>query len=167
MANPIPQRIPPLVWRRPAFIWTPVALALAIGWPLAVMRDDGALAYTIVIAGALVYAMALVSLGAAWAMGQPPRTRRDVVIHVLGAGVIASLAAPFVLTRLLGAVAETEGAGGAQAFDMGMSLSMTPLALVLGLPIALASGIVFSILALQRGRGVSEEELRHDVQPFR
>ena len=38
--QPIPQRIPPLTWRKPAFLWTPIALALAIGWPVALFYDD-------------------------------------------------------------------------------------------------------------------------------
>lgn len=167
MTTPIPQRIPPLIWRRPAFLWTPLALAIAVGWPLALLRDDPALANTALVAGAVVYALALVSLGAAWVIGRAPRTRRDVVMHILAAGALTSLAAPFVLTRLLGAVADYEQTGAAEAFSMQMSLAMTPLALVLGLPIALASGIVFAVLALTRPKGPSAEDVRHGVQPFR
>ena len=32
MRAPIPQRIAPLSWRKPAFLWTPAALAIAIGF---------------------------------------------------------------------------------------------------------------------------------------
>jgi hypothetical protein len=40
---PIPQRIPPLAWRAPAILWTPLALAVAIGWPAAIFYDEPAM----------------------------------------------------------------------------------------------------------------------------
>jgi hypothetical protein len=54
-------------------------------------------------------------------------------------------------------------------FNLGMALSMAPLALVLCLPIALISGVAFSWIALTRGR-IGEGDLldfrTSNVQPF-
>ena len=102
----------------------------------------------VLVAGASVFALALATLGASWALGRAPRARRIVVGHVVIAGALASLAAPFVLTQLLAIVADYEHAGAGQRFTLPMSLALAPLALVLGLPVALASGIVFAWVAL-------------------
>ncbi len=162
--TPIPQRIAPLAWRRPAYVWTPLALAAAIGWPYLAFREDGALANMALIAGAFVYALALTSLGAAWAFGRAPRSRREVVLHVIGAGLIAALSAPYVLTRLLGATVD-HGAG---VFSMSMAMGVTPLAVVLGLPVALLSGLVFALIALRRpAADQAPAQDAYDVQPFR
>lgn len=162
--KPIPQRIAPLAWRKPAFIWTPLALAAAIGWPYLAFREDGALANMALIAGAFVYAMALTSLGVAWAFGRAPRSRREVVLHVIAAGAIAALGAPYAITRLLGAAAEHGG----ESFSLAMAMGVTPLAVVLGLPAALLSGLVFALIALRRPRAeAAETRDAYDVQPFR
>ena len=164
---PIPQLIPPLEWREPAFIWTPIALALAIGWPAALLPNDVALQRLALVAGAVVFAFALLTLGASWALGRAPRTRRTVVLHVLFAGVAAALAAPFVLSELLALVAGAERTGN---FSTSMSLALTPLALVFGLPMALLSGTVFAWIALSRPRQERVDDrifVADDVQPFR
>jgi hypothetical protein len=158
---PIPRRIPPLAWRKPAFIWTPLALAFAIGWPFLAFRESTGLANTMLITGAFVYAAALTTLGVAWAFGRAPRSRREVVLHVVIAGMAAALAAPYVLTRLLSVAAE-----GDSAFTLPMALSVTPLAIVLGLPIALLSGLAFALVALERP-GARGDAPRIEVQPFR
>lgn len=164
-APPVPERIPPLSWRKPAWAWTPLALTLAVGWPALLFYDDPGPRQLALAALFIVFALALVSLGAAWAIGQPPKTRRTVILHVVIAGALASLAAPFVLTRLVAVLAARDPFG----FDI--ALAMTPLALVLGLPGTLLSGIVFGWIALARPRPVAEladdELFRHDVQPFR
>jgi hypothetical protein len=165
---PIPQRIPPLTWRRPAFLWTPIALALAIGWPAALFWDDRGPVRVAIAALLIVFALALVSLGASWVMGRAPRSRRVVVLHVVAAGVVAALAAPFVLTWALATVAEYEHEGAAEHFTLAMSLATTPLVLMLGLPVVLVSGIVFAWLALKRGAVRNyAEDYRSQVQPFR
>jgi hypothetical protein len=164
---PIPQLIPPLEWRKPAFIWTPVALVLAMGWPAALFANEVALQRLALVAGAVVFALALLTLGASWTVGRAPRTRRAVVLHVLFAGVLAALAAPFVLTELLALVAGGEQAGN---FGASMSMALTPLALVLGLPVALISGTVFAWTALSKPRHDQIDErifVADDVQPFR
>lgn len=163
---PIPQRIPPLAWRSPSFIWTPIALAAALGWPSALFYDQPRLQQLALIAGAAVFALALVTLGASWALGRAPRTRRTVVLHVLAATAIAALAAPFVLTQMLPLAPDSE------ALASPLSLAVTPMALVFGLPMALVSGLLFALIALERRR--SDGELAedgvlqpNDVQPFR
>jgi hypothetical protein len=164
---PIPQLIPPLEWRRPAFIWTPIALALAIAWPAALFSNDVAFQRLALVAGAAVFALALLTLGASWALGRAPRTRRTVVLHVLFAGVLASFAAPFVLTELLALVAGAERAGN---FSAAMSMALTPLALVFGLPMALISGTVFAWIALSQPRQERVDDrifVADDVQLFR
>jgi len=166
----IPQRIPPLSWRKPAFLWTPIALAAAVGWPAALFYNNSGPQRLALIVGAIVFALALVSLGVSWASGQAPRSRRTVVLHVVLAGALVTLIAPFVLTQLLAMVASSQEAASAGSFTLAMSLTMVPLALVVGLPVMLVSGIIFSWLALSRGRRdelLNDGELRDDVQPFR
>jgi hypothetical protein len=164
---PIPVRIPPLTWRKPVFLWTPLALAAAIGWPALLFQNDGALQKLAVVAGAAVFALAMVTLGIAWGTGKAPRTRRTVVIHVLFAGAIASLLAPFVLTTLLAGVADYEHAGDGARFSIEMSLAMVPLGLVIGLPVGLVSGIVFAWLGLTRAKLEDDGLGAFETQPFR
>lgn len=165
--QPIPQRIPPLAWRKPAFLWTPIALTFAIGWPAALFYEEHGPQRLAIASLFVVFAIALVTLGASWVAGKPPRSRRVVVLHVVTAGVIAALAAPFMLTWLLGVVAEYEHQGAAEQFSFAMSFATTPLVVMLGLPVVLVSGIVFAWTALKRGVPAREEDYRHDVQPFR
>jgi hypothetical protein len=169
MAAPaIPQRIPPLTWRRPVFIWTPIALALAIGWPAGIFYADAGPQRLTLIAGATVFAIALITLGAMWASGRPPRSRRIVVLHVVIAGALTLLLAPIVLGELMTFIAaSTERAG---TLTFGMSLAMIPLAIVIGLPITLVSGIMFAWVALSHRRKhelLEDHVFREDVQPFR
>jgi len=165
---PIPQRIPPLRWRQPTVLWTPAALALAIGWPAALFWDDRGPLRVAIATLLIIFALALVSLGASWMIGRPPRTRRVVVLHVVTAGVAAALVAPFALTWILATVAEAETQGQAEHFSLAMSLATTPLTLMLGLPVVLISGVVFAWVALQRGIARDDaEDYRSQVQPFR
>ncbi len=170
---PIPQRIPPLTWRQPAFLWTPIALAAAIGWPALLFYNDYGLQQLVVIAGAAVFALALVTLGASWMLRRPPKTRRTVVMHVVVAGAIASCVAPFILTQLLGAVADYSHSSAAASFTAPMAMALLPLAIVLGLPVALVSAIAFTWIALKRQVPAEPHDLLNDgmlhsdVQPFR
>ena len=165
--QPIPQRIPPLTWRKPAFLWTPIALALAIGWPAALFYEEPNPQRFAISSLFVVFAIALISLGVSWFTGRPPKTRRVVVLHVVTAGAIGALLAPFILTWLLALVAEYEHEGAAEHFSLVMSLATTPLVVMIGLPVVLISGIVFAWVALKRGAPMREEDYRHDVQPFR
>lgn len=161
---PVPQRIPPLRWRGPAFVWTPLALAAGIGWPAAIFYNDAGLQKVILIVSAAAFAVALVTLGASWTLGRAPRTRRVVILHVLFAGLVASIAAPFVLTRVLATVST----GPAAHFPLSMSAAMAPLALMLGLPLALISGALFAWIALKRENPdeLPDNIRSMDVNPF-
>lgn len=149
MNAPIPQRIAPLVWRRPAFVCTPFGLAVAIGWPLVLFQEDPGLQRLALAAGLATFAAALVSLSVSWLLGFVPKTRRVVVLHVLMAGALFTFAAPFALPGLLAAA---NHGGAREVFGIGMAMALTPLGLVLVLPIALVSGIAFAWLALTRGQ---------------
>jgi hypothetical protein len=169
--EPIPHRIPALSWRKPTWLWTPIALALAIGWPVVLFQQNAAPQRFVLIAGAAVFAVALITLGASWALGRAPRTRREVVLHVVLAGALMCLVSPFLLTQLLAAVADYERAGAAESFNLTMTMAMIPVALIVGLPISLISGIVFSFVAMTRLDPWTPPDddvfSRRDVQPFR
>lgn len=174
--TPIPQRIPPLTWRRPVLLWTPIALILALGWPPLLLRNDSGLAQTALIGGALVFALAFTSMGISWIGKRAPRTRREVIVHIVGAGALVALATPFVIVSLLGAVAEAEQSS--TGLRAAAPYALTPLALLLGLPIAFFFGLVFSFVALRkrpsaiperrRGRALERRTAQdmHEVQPF-
>jgi hypothetical protein len=151
MRAPIPQRVAPLTWRKPAVLCTPVALALAIGWPAALFWQEPNLQRLTLVAGMTVFALALCSLGAAWALGRAPKSRRVAVLHVLFAGFVVAVLAPFALSELLGVLAAYKNAAPGEGFSLATALAMAPLALIVGLPIALISGLLFAWLALTRG----------------
>lgn len=163
----IPQRIPALSWRRPTFVWTPLALAAAIGWPVAALQNEGALAPYALVAGAAMFALALTTLGLFWATGRAPKTRREIVSHVVWAGAAAALIGPFVLMQVLALVADYEREGAGAGFTLGMPAAVAPLALMLALPIALISGLVFALIALAPGEARGADDAPTDVQPFR
>lgn len=167
MRAPIPLRVAPLAWREPVFLWTPLALAVAVGWPTGLFFNDPDLQSVALVLALGVFAIALLTLGAAWALGRAPRTRRVVVMHVLAAATLTALAAPFVLPELLTLVVEPGDR--AARFDIAMALAIAPLALVICLPIALVSGMAFAWIALTRGR-IGEGDLidfrTSNLQPF-
>lgn len=89
------------------------------------------------------------------------------MLHIVLAGGVTAILAPLVLTKLLAAVVDYAHPGSGENFDASMSLAMTPLAFVLGLPLALLSGIVFAWVALSPPRQAEATLNRYDVQPFR
>jgi|CXWL01.1.fsa_nt_gi heme/copper-type cytochrome/quinol oxidase subunit 3 len=164
---PVPQLIPPLLWRAPAFIWTPIALVLAIGWPATLMGGDEGATRGVMIAGGVTFALALTSLAVGWAGKRPPRTYRTVIMHVLAAGLLVALVAPFVLVGMIefSAASRTPEQDSVQ-LPLSASLTMIPLTLLIGLPTALFSGIVFALVAFVKAQR-DETSGRNDVQPFR
>ncbi|UPT63960.1 MAG: hypothetical protein M0D54_05295 [Hyphomonadaceae bacterium JAD_PAG50586_4] len=160
---PIPQRIPALTWRKPAFLWTPIALALAISWPLALFYGNPGSQRLAVTALFAVFGLSLMTLGVRWAMGKAPKMRSIVVSHIVLVSLLVALLSPLALSGLLG----TQSAGEQVTFSM--SLSILPLILLIGLPIALVSGVLFAWTALTRPK--SKDDLivtfQGDVQPFR
>lgn len=162
---PIPQRIPPLSWRKPAFLWTPLALGLAISWPLALFYGNPGSQRLAVTALFAVFGLSLMTLGARWAMGKAPKMRSIVVSHIVSVALVVALLSPFALGQLLGG----ENAG--QHVTFSMALSVLPLLLLVGLPIALISGVLFAWVALTRPKTTNSDDLiitfQGDVQPFR
>jgi hypothetical protein len=144
---PIPRRIPPLRWRKPALLWGPLAVVLALGWPAFLLAADGGLAYFALIAGAMGFAAALLSLGAAWVLGRAPNARRVVVGHVVAGCALASLLAPPLFAWLLEALSDYEGLGRDIGIKPETAFALAPLALSLGLPAGLFAGAVFSLVA--------------------
>jgi hypothetical protein len=123
---PIPQRFPALTWRKPAVLWAPAALILALGWPAwALMDEPGMLRFT-VLAGAAALVVALISFGIFLALGKPPRTRRAVMHHVLLGGLVAALLSPFFLQSGLEALA-TQSGQTAAPLPHGAALALAPL----------------------------------------
>jgi hypothetical protein len=167
MRAPIPHRIAPLAWRKPAVLWTSLGLAAAIGWPTALFYNDPGPQRLALLLSLVVFALALMTLGAAWAMGHAPRSRRIVVLHVVVAGTLTALAAPFLLSDLLALVGDGQTADA--SISPAMALAVTPLALLIGPPAALISGMMFAWIALTRGR-IGEGDLldfrTSNVQPF-
>ncbi|HYD86636.1 MAG TPA: hypothetical protein VEA80_04115 [Vitreimonas sp.] len=151
MRAPIPQRIAPLTWRKPAVLCTPLALICAIGWPAAAFWQEPNIQRLTLAAGMIVFALALCSLGASWTLGRAPRTRLTAVLHVVGAGAAVALLAPFALTELLAAASGQTGLESGAVSAVSLGVAMAPLALIVGLPIATVSGVVFAWLALARG----------------
>jgi hypothetical protein len=160
---PIPQRIPPLTWRKPAFLWTPIALALAISWPLALFYGNPGSQRLALTALFAVFGLSLITLGARWAMGKPPKMRSIVVSHIVLVSLVVALLSPFALSGLLGE------SGGGEQLTFSMSLSVLPLILLVGLPIALISGVLFAWTALTRPKSTDDliVTFQGDVQPFR
>jgi hypothetical protein len=156
---PIPRRFAPLIWRRPALLWTPLALALAIGWPAGLFFLDGGLRQFALAVGAGVFTLALSTLGASWMLAAAPRARRVVVAHVVIAAALTALAAPFVLAATLSVFPN---------FTPAMALALAPLALMLALPTAFVSGVAFAWIALAAPRPTTPDpqQVRHEVQPF-
>lgn len=143
-------------------------MALSIGWPAALFYEAIGPQRLIITTLFLVFALALVSLGASWAMGHAPKSRRIVVLHVVLAGAVMILAAPFLLEWFLATVGGPDGEDATDHVSLAMSFATTPLVVMVGLPVVLVSGILFAWTALKRGAAVDRtEDYRHDVQPFR
>lgn len=143
----VPQRFPPLAWRKPAWAWAPIGVVLGLGWPALALRQESGLAPMVLIGGALAFALAAISLGAAWAMRRPPRTYKTVLAHVLAAGLIVALAAPFAFTHLLEWIARSEGGEGGLGLPSRLNVLLWPLALLIGLPTLCFAGLAFALCA--------------------
>lgn len=156
---PIPQFIPPLRWRAPAILWIPLALAVAIGWPMAALSGEGLLARALPLGDAIAFVLGMVTLGAGWAAGRAPRTYRAVVLHIVVAGVMVSLAAPFVLASLIKVAGAGENADAASGLSFAAALAMAPFAVLVGLPASLLSGVTFALLALVKPKRFSPDPI--------
>jgi multisubunit Na+/H+ antiporter MnhG subunit len=130
-------------------LWTPVALALAVGWPALLLSSDATMARGIGVAGVLTFILGLSTLGLAWARGKPPRSHRDVLLHLVIAGALVSLTAPFAMVWLIEAAAAQRNPGAEDVrLPLSASLSMIPLTVLVGLPTAFISALIFAVVAL-------------------
>jgi hypothetical protein len=123
---PIPQRIPALVWRAPTLLWTPLALALAVGLPGGLFYFDAALRRFAPIALAAAFVLALLWLAVCWLRGRAPKAKRFVVeTVVLSAAGVAILASIAIASSL--------------SLDLAAAWPLAALMLMLGLPAAQAA----------------------------
>jgi hypothetical protein len=134
-STPIPQRIPALAWRAPSLLWTPVSLALAIGLPWGLCYFDPSLRRFELVAIMAAFALALLWFALSWVRGRPPKARRFVVEAVVWASALSAILAPLVIASSL-------------SLDLETAWPLAALMLMLALPVALASGLVFAWLAL-------------------
>jgi hypothetical protein len=132
---PIPQRIPALAWRAPASLWTPLALALAIGLPWGLSYFDASLRRFILVTLMTAFVLALLWLALSWVRGRAPKARRFVVEAVVWSAAALAIVAPLAIASSL-------------SLDLEAAVPLAALMLMLGLPTALASGLVFAWLAL-------------------
>lgn len=130
-----------------------MALASAVAWPAGVLVAEQSLRRISMLALGVTLVIALLSLGGSWLVGKPPRSRRNVVLHVVIAGAIVALAAPFLAASLF-----------TTATGFSAALTLAPLALLLGLPMALVSGVLFAWIALTPATTHARDA--RDVQPF-
>lgn len=149
-ANTPEQRIQPLVWRKPALLWGLVALAIGLGTPWLVLSNEGGFALLAVLTAAVGIGAAFLSLGIASAMGRPPRSRREVLLHVIWLTALAALCAPLFFQALLHAMEGVEAPMGPVGLSDGLPFALWPLALFLGLPLGLFAGLVLGFVAMTR-----------------
>jgi hypothetical protein len=153
---PIPQRLPTLAWRAPVAVTIPFGLAIAIGWPLALFLDAPQSGRLALVCAGLTMTLGLSSIWLRWLIRGAPMARRVIVRHIVVSGALVSVAAPALLGALFGG-----------ARDLGASIALAPLMLLVGLPIALVSGIAFALIALIHPRRIEEADFpRADPQPF-
>lgn len=149
--DPTVVREAPLLWRRPAPLWTMLALAIGLGLPWFILSGEGGFAQMALIVAGIGFFSALISLAVASAMGRAPRSRREVMVHVLWLGVLTALAAPILFQLLLHAMEGIEAPDGPNGLSGVLPFALWPLALFMGLPLALFTGLVLSFIAFKRG----------------
>lgn len=134
---PIPDRIAPLAWRAPTFVWTPLALALALGGPWLLFYFDPSLRDVTLLMLIAAFVLALAWLAICWARGRPPKARRFVVEAIVLAAIAVAIFAPIVVAT-------------SSSLGLGLAWPLAALAVTLCLPAALLSGIVFAWTALRQ-----------------
>lgn len=134
--NPRP-RFPALIWREPVWLWLPLAYVLSAGWPFVVLDGGGGMALALAIGVAITAALAIVTAIGFGEGERPLRARRDLVMLFLIYGAVSAVIAPTIVGYVTGAI-------GTSGFDAGMAASLWPLALMVGLPVALFAGLAFS-----------------------
>ncbi|MGE0044586.1 MAG: hypothetical protein AB7J28_04010 [Hyphomonadaceae bacterium] len=146
---------PALTWRRPGWLWAGIVLILSVAWPLFFLRAEGGWGQFAAICVGASLLLALGAIGAAHAIGKPPRLRRHVVIYVMAASVAVAFIAPFVFMALLDFLVTAERNGDQAAFEIAglsgnMAWALAPLALLVGSPCALVAGLALSLLGFRK-----------------
>ncbi len=136
--NPRP-RFPALTWREPVWLWLPLAYVLAAGWPFVALEGGGGMALALAIGVAITAALALVTSIGFREGARPLRARRDIVMLFLIYGAVSAVFAPTIVGYVSGAI-------GTAGFTASMASSLWPLALIVGLPVALFAGLAFSLV---------------------
>ena len=150
-------RLPPLVWRKPGFFWGPLAFIIGLGAPAAALSAEGGFAIMAIVTVGAGMLSSLLSLAIAAASGRQPRSRREVMIHVLWLGALSALTAPIVFLMLVNAI--DHGAG----LSAGLGLALWPLALSIGLPLALFGGLTLAYVAFTPDRTSAKDILNLDT----
>jgi hypothetical protein len=160
-APPIPQRLAPLIWRAPIWLRTSLSLVLASAWPWALFFQDTSIQRFAFASLFASFALALAWLALSWLRERPPKARRLVVEAFVLASAVMAVAAPLFMSSLL-------------AFDLGDAWPLMALMLMLGLPVALASGCIFAWGALHQPPAPDEQSqvlddgaFKSKQQPFR
>ncbi|MGE3143072.1 MAG: hypothetical protein AB7L65_07095 [Hyphomonadaceae bacterium] len=135
-------RVPPLTWRKPGYFWGPLAFALGLGAPALVLSAEGGFAQMAIVTAGVGMLTSLLSLAVAAAMGRQPRSRREVLGHVLWLGALSALTAPIAFQILVNAL--TPGGAG---LSLLLPFALWPLALMIGLPLSLFGGLVLGYVA--------------------
>ncbi|MFZ4121451.1 MAG: hypothetical protein ACOYKM_07285 [Caulobacterales bacterium] len=139
--DPAP-RFPPLRWRRQPQAWVAGATLLSL---VPILLLGVSFGFGLAIATGIILTTAAGLVGARWAqnLGRPPRARREIVVLCLVFGGAFSFGAPTVISMF-------SGAAGTTGYHQDMAGSLWPLALMIGLPLALVCGLATSMLVFEK-----------------
>ena len=148
-------RAPPLTWRKPAFVWLPVALILGVGWPYLLLRNEGGVALMAALGAGCVGIASAAALLIAQRTGVPPRTRRIALTPFLSFGLIAAFVLPLLFAILLAILNAVERAHADvtlkhAGLGVDMVLALWPLGVMIGLPYALFVGLCVVLVAMKQ-----------------
>jgi hypothetical protein len=146
---------PPLAWRRPAWLWLTLALALSVAWPVLFLKSEGGLAQFAAITAGAAFLIALIALSIAYAMRKPPLLRRHVIAYMVVAAAFCALVSPLAFIALLGALAQSEYGGEASGLEIAglspeMAWALAPLALAVGAPASVVAGLALAFLGFRK-----------------
>jgi hypothetical protein len=146
---------PALAWRRPVWLWAPVAFAISVAWPALFLRSEGGLAQFAAITTGVAFVLAVVALALGYAIGRPPLQRRHVVAAMVIAAALCALLSPLAFIWLIGAVTETEYGGQAPGPEIAglspdMAWALAPLALAVGAPASVFAGLALALIGFEK-----------------
>lgn len=139
--DPAP-RFPPLRWRKQPTAWVIGATALSLT-PIMLLGVSFGLGLAIALGMVLTTAVGLMTARWAQSLGHPPRARREIVVPCLLIGGVFSICAPTLVSIF-------SGASGTRGYSEDIAGSLWPVALMVGLPMALVCGLVTSLLVFEK-----------------